>query len=221
MENHGYQNYILDLLKGYRTGEPIIAADLANKLGQVFGLPGDKALAAVGVCMNRIMNRQAINNLRRFEKGIYYLAKQTVFGETKIDNEKLIELKFMYPDIGYETGPLFLHKLGLTTLIPNERQIATNKAKDNTRMDKRFDIILKKPRVGIDAKNKRYLQFLDTLDMMDKTPVDAVDAYQILNRFVQQYYLQYDEMLALANRYYNNKVILKLADVADKGVQQT
>lgn len=220
METNGYQNYILDLVKAYRTGEPIITADLANKLAQVFGLPRDKAVAAVGVCMNRIMERQTVENLRRFEKGIYYLTKQTVFGEAKIDQEKLIELKFMYPDIGYETGPMFLHKLGLTTLIPNERQIATNKAKDNTRMDKRFNVVLKKPRVGIDAENKRYLQFLDTLDVMDKAPVDANDPYQILNHFVQQYHLQYDEMLALAHRHYNDKVILKLANVADKGVQR-
>jgi hypothetical protein len=158
-----------------------------------------------------------IPNLRQYQKGIYYLTEQTVFGETEIDRNKLLAVKYMLPHNGYETGVLMLHKIGLTTLMPNERQIATNKAINNTRRDNDLGVVLKKPHTHINAENKRCLQFLDILTLYNAAPIDAENPYQILGSFVRQYDLKYGYLLRLANRYYNDKIIRKVAEVADKG----
>ena len=214
---NGYVDYLVDNIMKYQIGEPILTKDLSKKIIDAYQLPPNKAKAATSVAMKRIMERQAIPNLRQYQKGIYYLTEKTVFGETEIDRNKLLAVKYMLPDDGYETGMLMLHKIGLTTLMPNERQIATNKAISNTRRDNDLDIILKKPRTRINAENKRYLQFLDILALYNAAPVDAEDPYRILGGLVQKYDLKYGNLLRLANRYYNDRVILEVAEVADKG----
>ncbi|MBC8147744.1 MAG: hypothetical protein H8E98_07135 [Bacteroidetes bacterium] len=204
-------------IKGYAAREPILTVDIARNLAKARKMSEKQARAAVAVCMQRIIQKKEIANLHFYKNGVYYLAKQTVFGTTKIDNEKLIELKYLMEDNGYETGPLFLNKIGLTTLMPNMRYIATNIAKENTRVDRDLNIVLKKPRTQINRENKRYLQFLDVLDYMEKAPLDAKNPLAILVGFVQEYKLKYDKILALANRYYSERVIIKIADVAEEG----
>ncbi|MHB8280388.1 MAG: hypothetical protein ACYDIA_22475 [Candidatus Humimicrobiaceae bacterium] len=212
-------DFVMNAIKEYVVGQPILTADIARNLAKARNKLSKQARAAVAVCMQRIIQKEEIADLHFYKNGIYYIAKQTVFGTTKIDNEKLIELKYLIEDNGYETGPLFLNKIGLTTLMPNVRHIATNKAKENTRVDKDLNIVLKKPRTQINGENKRYLQFLDTLDYMEKAPLDAENPFVILAKFVQEYKLKYDKILTLANRYYNEKVIIKIAGVAEKGAE--
>ena len=60
--------------------------------------PPDKAKAAASVAMKRIMERQTIPTLRQYQKGIYYLTEQTVFGETEINRDKLLAVKYMLPE---------------------------------------------------------------------------------------------------------------------------
>lgn len=213
----GYIQYAVEAIKLYQPGDPILVGEIAYILKQTFALPFNKARAAACVCIKRAIERKAVPNLRRFERGIYYLTKETPFGETKINREKVIALKYILPNIGYETGPLFLHKLGLTTHMPNVRHIATNKAIDNTRDDKQLDIVLKKPRAAVNAENQYYLQFLDVLDCLDKIPIDTDNPYTILNGYIKQYQLGYDVLLAYAYRYYNKNVICEIAHVAEKG----
>jgi hypothetical protein len=208
---------VRNTIKGYAAREPILTVDIARNLAKARKMSEKQARAAVAVCMQRIIQKKEIANLHFYKNGVYYLAKQTVFGTTKIDNEKLIELKYLMEDNGYETGPLFLNKIGLTTLMPNMRYIATNIAKENTRVDRDLNIVLKKPRTQINRENKRYLQFLDVLDYMEKAPLDAKNPLAILVGFVQEYKLKYDKILALANRYYSERVIIKIADVAEEG----
>lgn len=217
MNTNGYIDFLITVIKTYQIADPILMKDLSEQMARAYPLAPDKAKAAAAVALKRIMERKAIPNLRQYQKGIYYLIEETVFGETDINREKLLALKYMLPDDGYETGMLMLHKIGLTTLMPNERQIATNKAINNTRRDDSLGVTLKKPRTRINAENKKYLQFLDILALYNIAPVDAEDPYKVLGNLVQKYDLKYDGLLRLANRYYNDKVILEVAEVADKG----
>ena len=86
-------------------------------------------------------------------------------------------------------------------------------------MDRDLNIVLKKPRTQINRENKRYLQLLDVLDYMEKAPLDAKNPLAVLAGFVQEYKLKYDKILALANRYYSERVIIKIAGVAEEGAK--
>lgn len=129
-----YAEFICSGLAGFPTGQPIYSGDIAAKLAVEYGLPQKEAAAATAVALKRIMDDEAVPNLRFYQKGIYYLTAVTPFGEVGIDKERLIADKYLLPDIGYETGYTVLHRMGLTSQLPKERCVATNKAADCTRM---------------------------------------------------------------------------------------
>ena len=107
-----------------------------------------------------------------------------------------------------------MHKIGLTTQIPNQRIIATNKADKCARVDKKLELTICPPKTKIDSKNKQYLKVLDILDAVDKVPIDVENPYKIIGEYIQKMELKYDRLLGLANNSYNKDTILQLAHVA-------
>lgn len=126
----------------------------------------------------------------------------------------LIADKYILPDIGYETGLSVMNQMGLTTQMPNKRVIVTNAVKECIREDKKLDIKIKPPKTPVTAENKYYLQTLDVLEMMDKAPIDEPQPYTLIANHIQKQNLRYAKLLALADVYYNQKTILRLAHIA-------
>ena len=161
-----------------------------------------------------MLNQGTVPNLRFYRKGIYYLTTTTPFGELPIDKQQLIADKYLAGDSGYETGMQLLYRLGLTTQLPNEQLIATNAAHDCVRDDKTLAVRVCPPKIPITAGNKHYLQTLDALDLLDKAPITARDPHAIIAAFIRDHHLQYETLLHLADKYYNQKTVLHLARTA-------
>lgn len=212
--NKTYIEFVCELMANQETGKPIYAHEVSRCVAEAYDIPINKAVGAVSVACKRIMDGKMIPDLRFYQKGIYYLVTATPFGETDIDKEQLIIDKYLKNDNGYETGLVVLQKLGLTTQIPNERVIATNKAGGCARMDKKLGVVVRPPKVEINAGNKQYLKMLDVLDILDNAPVDAEQPYKIIGEYIERLGLEYVKLLALANNYYNRNTILQLAHVA-------
>ncbi len=212
-----YNDYIIQAVAAVPAGVPVYTADLAEKLMAAYSLEKDKAKAAVSVAMKRIMDNQLCPNLRFYQKGIYYIAVKTAFGETGINKELLIRRKYLHPDNGYETGYGALYKMGLTTQLPGDRVIATNAATECLREDKKLGVFVKPAKTQVTTANKLYLQLLDAVELLDKAPVDGGDPYAILAAHIQNHQLQYDKLLALADRYYNKNTIIQIAHIAATG----
>lgn len=134
--NETYTKYICDLLRSKELGKPIYSVIIARKLAEGYALPVKKAALATAVALKRILERKLLDDLRFYKKGIYYRTKVTPFGELGIDKEVLIADKYLVGDKGYESGLYLLHKLGLTTQIPNEKIIVTNGVTSGARKDK-------------------------------------------------------------------------------------
>lgn len=214
MEKATYMEFVLKQIYKYEEGFPILVRELGCKLAVEFGLDEKKANAAAAVAVKRILDAGIVPELRCFSKGIYYLAKKTVFGETGINKEKLIAIKYLNDDNGYETGVTIMHKLGLTSLMPAERTFVSNYAQNRTKKDDTLGIIVRTPKTRVTKENRRYLQFLDLLNIYDDVPVDAEEPYAILGNFVRNNSLNYETLLTLANRHYNSETIIRLARVA-------
>ena len=137
-----YIEYICDILQKEQVGKLIYIHEIGEYLHLTYNPSIKKAENATSVAFKRIMDGKLVPDLRCYQKGIYYKATQTPFGETTIDKEQLIIDKYLKDDNGYETGPLILHKLGLTTQMPNQRTIASNKAKDCARTEKNVERIV-------------------------------------------------------------------------------
>ena len=212
-----YKEFICDVLRTIPLGMPVYTSRIAEQLAAAFGIDNKSAAAATAVAIKRILDEQQLPNLRFYQKGIYYLCGSTPFGETGINVERLIEDKYLLPDIGYETGAGVLHYLGLTTQMPKERILATNKAAGGVRRDERLGVLIRPPRVTVNKKNKLYLQLLDVLENLDKTPVDAEEPYALIADYIKSQGLEYSGLLAIADRSYGKKTILQLAHTAGVG----
>lgn len=215
--NQTYVEFVSAVINSTDIGYPIYTKHISKKLAINHKMAISKASAAVSNAMKRIIDSKIIPELRIYQNGIYYRCKETVFGETTINVEQLIIDKYLYNDNGYETGYYLLHKLGLTTQLANERIIVTNFSKDCTRKDKKLDVTIRPTKTLITSKNKYYLQILDVIDLLDTSPIDSDDPYELIGKHIDSYQLNYADLLALANRYYNKKTIFHLAEIATKG----
>ena len=209
-----YTEYIRDYLERQVQNKPIYTSEIADSVAGYFGIERKKAAGATAVAVKRIMENGMMPDLRCYRKGIYYRTVETPFGETGISREKLIADRYLLPGIGYETGLGLLHDLGLTTQMPAERLFATNTAKDCTRHDSMLGVSVCPPKTLVNAENKAYLQILDALELLDKSPVDAQDPYKILADHIKRNGLSYEKLLHYADRYYNQKTIIRLAHTA-------
>lgn len=212
-----YIEYVCDTINNIDCQVPIYTRQIAEAAAKHYDITVKEAALAVAVAFKRIMNNASIPELRFYQKGIYYKTVITPFGEAGIKKDRIIADKYILPNIGYETGLSVMHKMGLTTQIPNKRVIATNAAKDCIRTDKKLDVMIKPPKTKINAENKYYLQTLDVLEMMDKAPIDAQNPYLVIANHIEKQNLRYDKLLALADVYYNQKTILQLAHIAGVG----
>lgn len=212
-----YVEFVREELNKEQIGAPIYSNRIAAKMKKAFNLEPKAAAAATAVAFKRILNGKAMPDLRTYQKGIYYRTTETAFGEIGINKEQLIADKYLLPDIGYETGPAVLHRMGLTTQMPRERLLATNTAKNCMRADKKLGVVIRPPKVEVTAGNKAYLQTLDVLDMMGRTPVDEKQPYFVVAKHIQEQKLQYDILLALADHYYHQNTVLQLAHTASAG----
>lgn len=212
-----YTDFVCEQFGCVPTGIPIYTRQIAKKMADAYSLEEKEAAAAAAVAVKRVIDGGMMPELRCFQKGIYYRTAQTPFGETGINKERLIADKYLLPDIGYETGLTVLNRLGLTSQMPRERVLATNAAKDCMRKDKKLGVVIRPPKAPVTAKNKDYLQILDTLDLLEKAPVDEEHPYEIIAEYIRKKGLQYQILLAFADRYYNHNTVMCLAHTANMG----
>ncbi len=212
-----YVEFVCEEMSKEKIGITIYSNQMAAKIENAFNLEPKAAASATAVAFKRILDGKAMADLRTYQKGIYYRTVATAFGEIGINKEQLIADKYLLPDIGYETGPAVLHRMGLTSQMPRERLLATNIAKNCVRADKKLGVMIRPPKVAVTAGNKAYLQILDVLDMMERTPVDEEQPYSVVAKHIRERKLQYDVLLALADHYYNQNTVLRLAHTASAG----
>lgn len=212
-----YIEFIYDFITDINVSMPIYTKQIAYEMSKENNISQKEAAAAVAVAIKRIMDNDKIPELRLHQKGIYYKTKTTPFGEIGINKEQLIADKYILPHIGYETGLTLMNRMGLTTQISNERIIATNLAKDSVRTDKKLGVTIKPPKTQVNIQNKKYLQLLDAIELIDKTPIDEGNPFDIISRYIKNENMQYEKLLAYADSYYNQKTILHLAHTASAG----
>ena len=144
--------------------------------------------------MKPVSVRQQIKKLtedgriKRFDTGIYYLPKKTMFKSgSALSVDDVIRKKFLYDgsvQCGYLCGMFLANRLGLTTQVPTTYEVCTNKATTeyrNTQLG-RFRVILRKPYVEITEKNINALQFLDL--MKEVVDISEIEGSELTDRLV-------------------------------------
>ena len=147
--------------QNYAQNEPIFISDLVDS-----GLKIEKV-------RNEVKGLTDDGKLKRYDTGIYYIPKKTIFNvEATPSRDLIIEKKFLKDGqeiVGYISGILFANQLGLTTQVPTVYEVVSNKA---TRASRKLSIgnatvLLRKPRVSVTAENYKVLQLLDLIMDID------------------------------------------------------
>lgn len=160
------------LTKTYKPNEPIFLSNI-----QITNLSPDNT-------RQQLKNLTDTGKIKRFDKGIYFLPKQTIFKSgSQLNIEKVLEAKYLKPNgirLGYLSGLMFCNQLGLTTQIPMLYEIVSNKATTQRRKIHlgKSEIIIRKPKITITEENYKILQFLDL--------IKDIDIYAEINRIQLQ-----------------------------------
>lgn len=203
--------YIKKLIEEIPFGIPFFSTDIVDKILKEVEEPRDKIKSAVNVSLKRYADK---NIIERIQKGVYYKPKMTVFGKMKMPIDLTItEICTKDGDniIGYIGSHSLLNELGLTTLLPKNKVIVTNKYR--TKIVKETNIKLKTPVTEINKNNYRYLQIMDAISMLDDYYIDTKEPDKILYNHISNYRLDKIELLKIARKHYSNKVLNKTLDI--------
>ena len=194
---------------------PIFANDIYNYVKTK--IPGTRKDV-----FNEYVTRYAKRNpdFLRFQKGIYYRAIATPFGEAGINYTELVKRVYITNGndvFGYETGPSLMNKMGLTTQMPTCTYIATDR-KRVVIGDFAEKIYLIKPVIAVTENNYRYLQLLDLLDNRLRVNVELDETYykNILRYFIKMNRLSFERLLYFGRYYRNEKIYRRIAELAQE-----
>lgn len=149
------------LIEKYKENEPFFLSDI-----QIEGMTGNNI-------RQQLKKLTDIGKIKRFDKGIYYIPKKSIFKSgTRPTLEKVLEYKYLQDNnkhCGYITGLLFFNQLGLTTQVPMQYEIVSNRATNNYRETTlaKSRVIIRRPKITVTENNYMALQFLDMLKDID------------------------------------------------------
>ena len=177
------------LLDNYKENEPIFLAEL-----QIDGMTRTNI-------RQRIKKLTDAGKVKRFDNGIYFLPKKTIFKSgSQLALEKVLECKYLRDKderCGYVSGLMFFNQIGLTTQVPMMYEVVSNKATNDYRETSlaKSRVIVRKPKVPVTEKNYKLLQFLDMLKDVDVySEVTGKSLQERLYRYMKDANLKVSEM---------------------------
>lgn len=194
------------LIEKYKENEPFFLSDI-----QIEGMTGNNV-------RQQLKKLTDVGKIKRFDKGIYYLPKKSIFKSgTQPTLEKVLEYKYLQNNnkrCGYITGLLFFNQLGLTTQVPMQYEIVSNRATNNYRETTlaKSRVIIRKPKINVTEKNYVALQFLDMLKDIDVySEISGTDLQKRLYQYMNNIGLKISDLEPYFS-YYPDKLYKNLVE---------
>lgn len=124
--------------------------------------------------------------IKRFSDGIYYIPRKTIFGDSRLDVDKIISKKYLTNKdevYGYIAGITLLNSLSLTTQVPNRITIVTNKESSRGRkiLIGKQEVYITKSRIEVTRENYPVLQLLEIIRLIVPEELDEIESNNLLN----------------------------------------
>ena len=206
-----YGEYITRIVREQPNGKIFGTEMIAQMVADEFGLAINHAKAITNNQLKRLTDAQ---NIDRIQKGVYYKAKNTVFGKVRpnLDEYAVQTLTVQGDDIiGYVTGAAFMNRIGLTTLIPREIEVISNQYRKV--LPDGCHITAKKPVVQINAENYAYLQLLDAIENLSLIHVDADNPEELIRTIARERKTKPLDLIFYARQFYPVKTLLRTVDI--------
>lgn len=211
MERIGYGEHISNAVENMPYECVIQTEDIAKKLAAEFELPYDKAKVLTNVKLKRMADK---GEIERVQRGVYCHIKQTVFGKVTPSIDEIVIKTLKIQDdkrIGYESGASLLNRLGLSTLLPRDIEITTNRY--GAKLPEGCRIVTCKPAVTVTDENWKLLQFIDLVGELPNAHIDAENLEQLLRQYAKKQQLDTLMLIFTARKYYSPKVLIPLIDL--------
>lgn len=211
MEQVGYGEHIAYTVRNLPYEAAIQTGDIAEQLAAKFALPYDQAKMLTNVKLKRMADN---GEIERLQKGVYCHVKQTIFGKVTPSMEQVLLKTLMMQNgvkIGYESGASLLNKIGLTTLIPRDIEITTNRY--GAKLPEDCHIKVRKPPAIVTNENWKYFQFIDMLNELPNAHTDAEKPEQLILQYAEKQQLDSLTLIFTARKYYSQKIVLTLIDL--------
>ena len=159
------------------------------------------------------LNKLVVDNkIIRYERGMYYIPEKTLFGNSSLNPQKVIEKKYLSNNSGYYSGLSFANKVGITTQMPNTLEIYTNNEKSRVReiAVNNIKVILRKSRVNITDDNVYVLSFLEFMNSFSKDYFDD-ERKKIIINYIKEKGINRSQITKYAP-YYPDKVMRNLIE---------
>lgn len=188
----------------YATNEPIFLGDIKsynqNTLRQK---------------MKRLVDD---GSLKRFDNGVYYLPqKSKILGREYFDINKVVVAKYIKKSdqiFGYYSGLTFANQIGISSQVPVQKEIVSNKEKTNGRVVEISSSFfrLKKSRINISTNNWQLLQLLDLINDIEKwSEISKEEEIERLRNFITEKKLRQIDLQEYIS-YYPDKVAKRLIE---------
>lgn len=140
--------------------------------------------------------------LVRFDKGIYYIPKQTPLGPSLLDPRKVVRKKYVQDGestIGYYAGNTLLNLMNLSTQMPNSIEVYTNNEKAKLREVRigNQSVVLRRTRTPVTNDNVAVLQFLELMNITNASFFDE-DRKASVSRYIKDNAITRDKVTAYA-----------------------
>lgn len=211
MKQRGYGKYVKQAVDKVAYGTIVWPRTIAADMAKEFAIPLGQAMTICNLKLKRLADHGTVV---RLQKGTYCRAKQTVFGKLCPSKDELATQMLMRVEgrvTGYETGASALNKLGLITLLPRNREIATNNYR--ARLPEGCHVAARKPMTEVDNENWRYLQLIDAVDNLPRFPIDVEHPERQLRSFAERQKLDPLRLITMAHKYYSKKTTLRLVEL--------
>lgn len=211
-----YNDILLKYIDEYPYDEPIFIEEIKDYFQNIVHDNFNTVLKTIYVYINRLVKE---NKLVQFMKGIYYKPLKGVFGNKKLNINKVINKKYIC-DVdgqkGYFSGAYLFNKIGLTTQIPKEILIVTNECPNaNDYNNKNLGVIIRKPKIDINKDNYKYLQLFDILINKDNIKIEVDNEKEIIYKFIRENELEFEKIFEYANKLNNFKPIKRLYELGE------
>lgn len=208
---YDYGEFINGLVTKLPNGEIFNTEMIAQQVADRFALPMQHAKAITNNQLKRLTDAGRID---RIQKGIYYKAKSTVFGKVRpnLDGYAIQLLTTQGEQvIGYVTGAAFMNSIGLTTLMPKEIEIVSNQFRRI--LPDGCHVAAKRPAVGVNRENYKYLQLLDVIDDLEECHIDAENPYELIRAAAREREVAPLDLIFHARKHYPVKTLLRTVDI--------
>jgi hypothetical protein len=212
----GYGKHIRWYVQNLKPDEPVLTAAVVADMVREFDLTTDQARRITNVNLKRLADG---GMLVRVKKGVYGKTRQSLFGPVAPNRDEIIAALLMGDGdvpIGYEAGLSLLNRLGLTTLVPRNRTIATNRYRFKLPEDVRIEV--KRPPVPVSATNVAYLQALEAVKVLSRTSVEAMQPEMTLFLMFEQLGLDRERLIWYAFRYADDKTLKMMVGITLGGL---